>query len=288
MFRSTSTDLRPAAPLDLLSLYPLERAELLDVLGGLTAEEWGAPTECPAWSVKGIALHILGDDLSLLSRQRDDEAAGVQLSAGMNWDEIMGSIDRFNEKWVEASSFFSAAVLVELLRLSGEWTHAFYSSIDPHRLGEPVPWAGPDPAPYWLLSAREYGERWIHQMQIRRAVHRSGRTDARFVVPAVAVAMRGFPQGFSILPADDGTTFVLSIDGTEGEWTIRRDGGTWSLYEGAADNPTVQLAVDLSTAAALFSRAMASEEVAALPITGDADLAALIGAGLAAFFGRSR
>jgi hypothetical protein len=63
---------RPAGQLDMTSLLFGERAALLDLLGGLDPSGWQAPTECPAWSVKGIALHLLGDDLSLLSRQRDD------------------------------------------------------------------------------------------------------------------------------------------------------------------------------------------------------------------------
>src|SRR4051812_34784821 len=62
---------------DVLGLYPGEREELLNLLRGLDADEWEAPTECPAWSVKGIALHILGDDFSLLSRQRDEAPPGV-------------------------------------------------------------------------------------------------------------------------------------------------------------------------------------------------------------------
>ena len=45
-----------------------ERAALLSLLEGLEPEQWSRPTECPLYSVKGVALHVLGDDLSLLSR----------------------------------------------------------------------------------------------------------------------------------------------------------------------------------------------------------------------------
>jgi uncharacterized protein (TIGR03083 family) len=45
-----------------------ERAALLELLEGLDPDAWSRPTECPAYSVKGIATHVLGDDLSLLSR----------------------------------------------------------------------------------------------------------------------------------------------------------------------------------------------------------------------------
>src|SRR4051794_35596087 len=132
-------DLQTAARLDLLPLYPVERGELLALLSDLRPDEWAAPTECPAWSVKGIALHLLADDLSLLSRQRDDEPPGVAIEPGASFDELFVALDRFNDRWVEAASFLSTPVLLELLRLSGEWTQQFYGSVDPDRLGEPVP-----------------------------------------------------------------------------------------------------------------------------------------------------
>src|SRR5438067_5321040 len=194
-------DLQPAVRVDALPLYPVERAELLDLLSDLEADEWTAPTECPAWTVKGIALHLLADDLSLLSRQRDEEPSGIAIEPGASFDELFVALDRFNEQWVEAAGFFSPPLLIELLRLSGEWTYKFYAAVDGDRPGEIVAWIGSEPAPYWLLTAREYWERWIHQLQIRRAVGRPGLHDARFVVPAVAVSVRGFPQGLAALPA---------------------------------------------------------------------------------------
>jgi hypothetical protein len=58
------------------ALFP-ERAALVTLLQDLSAEDWAKPTECPAYSVQGIATHILGDDLSLLSRQRDGDKVCV-------------------------------------------------------------------------------------------------------------------------------------------------------------------------------------------------------------------
>lgn len=252
-------------------------------------DEWAAPTECPAWSVKGIALHLLGDDLSLLSRQRDDAPPGVSIEPGGSFDELFVALDRFNERWVEAASFFSPAVLIELLRLSGEWSHEYYRSVDGDSLGEPIPWAGPDPAPYWLLAAREYWERWIHQEQIRRALGRPGLHDPRFVVPGVAVSMRGFPQGLAPFPAPDGTSVVVSItDAADTGWTVGCDGQTWSLYDGVPEDATVTIAADVDTAARLFSRGLTNAELTDLVRPeGDTDLGAIMVAGLAAFFARA-
>ena len=46
-----------------LEVYRPEREELVGLLSGFGAEDWGQGTECPSYTVKGIATHVLGDDL---------------------------------------------------------------------------------------------------------------------------------------------------------------------------------------------------------------------------------
>ena len=104
-----------------LQTYRPERDALLELLAGLSANDWTQPTECPAYPVKGIATHVLGDDLSLLSRQRDDAVQGLVYMA----EELPGAdfrtlLDAFNDKWVATARFMSPVLLIELLRLTGE------------------------------------------------------------------------------------------------------------------------------------------------------------------------
>lgn len=157
-----------------LDAYGPERSELLDLLSGLDEAAWNQETECPAYPVKGIAAHILGDDLSLLSRQRDGATQGLFLVAEkMPGVDFRTLLNAFNDQWVEAVRFMSPPLLVELLRLSGEWTASYYNGVDPLSPGEPVPLFGPPPgegSPFWQAIAREYLERWAHHSQIRRAL----------------------------------------------------------------------------------------------------------------------
>ena len=116
-----------------LSAYRPERDALLELLAGLSANDWTQPTECPAYSVKGIATHVLGDDFSLLSRQRDGAVQGLVYMA----DDLPGAdfrtlLDTFNDRWVATTRFMSPSLLIELLRLTGEWTAAYYESVDPN------------------------------------------------------------------------------------------------------------------------------------------------------------
>jgi hypothetical protein len=140
--------------LDLTGMLEPERRAFLDLLADIENEEWDAPTECPAWTVKGLALHVLGDDLSLLSRQRDAATDSLTLFArtrpGLDFRQLL---DGFNEQWVEATTFLSTSLMLELLRLAGEWTGSFYRSVDLERPGEPVGFlGGSGPSPYWQAA----------------------------------------------------------------------------------------------------------------------------------------
>jgi uncharacterized protein (TIGR03083 family) len=280
-------DLASAGPVDVVDLLPYERAALLDLLTSLAADEWDRETECPAWSVKGIALHLLGDDLSLLSRQRDGAPPGVVIEpTGAGWSD-MRALDDFNEAWVEAARFSSPALLIDLLRASGQWTHRWYAEVNPDRLGEPVAWVSPDPAPYWLLAAREYAERWVHHLQIARAVGRPGPADARCAIPAIAIVLRGFPLVLAVLPAATGASVTLRVDDAATAWTLLRGESGWSLADGEPAEPTVQLSLDVGQASVLFSRGLPRAEAErAIRAEGDRELASTLVSGIAGFFGR--
>jgi uncharacterized protein (TIGR03083 family) len=274
---------------EIVGLLDEERDALLQLLRDISPAEWDAPTECPAWTVKGIATHLLGDDLSLLSRQRDGAPPAIVPRAdGRGFEGLMVEFDAFNEQWVAAASFLGVPLLLELLASVGGRVHEWYASVDPDRLGpEPVHWIGPDPAPYRQLAAREYAERWVHHQQIRRALGRAPLTDPRFSVPAVATVMLGFPMSMSVLPADEGTAVVIALDDVDAAWTLARAADTWHLVAREAPGATTRLALDVPSATAVFSRGLLHQDVGErFTVTGDDELGSLLVAGIAAFFGR--
>ena len=191
---------------EILDAYLPERAALLTVLQGLTAEDWGRPTECPAYTAKGVATHILGDDLSLLSRQRDRAEDGLSLlGRELPGTEFRTLLDTFNDRWVAAAEFLSPELLILLLELSGEWTAGYYRAVDPEAPGESVGLFGArpaDPSPFWHAIAREYLERWIHQSQIRRALGLPSLAERQFLVPGIEV-VGAIARMEPSVPADD-------------------------------------------------------------------------------------
>jgi hypothetical protein len=82
-----------AGPLDVIDVLPVERSTLMEMLRSLDDDDWRRPTECPAYDVQGVATHVLGDDLSLLSRQRDGATSGVvdrRDQRVVAWTDIVG------------------------------------------------------------------------------------------------------------------------------------------------------------------------------------------------------
>lgn len=205
-------------PIDEANIAPVidvlqpERETLLDLLRDLDDASWDRQTECPAYSVKGIATHLLGDDLSLLSRQRDGAVPGLFLVAerkpGVDFRTLL---DTFNDDWVEAARFLSPPLLIELLRLSGAWSAAYYGQVDPASPGEPVPLFDPPPgqgSPFWQAIAREYLERWAHHSQIRRALGLSSLDASPFLEVGARIVARA------------AETQLIAPAGEDDEWGI--------------------------------------------------------------------
>ena len=252
-------------------LFPEVQRALLGLLEGLTAEDWEKPTVCSGWSVKDVALHLLGGEIGNLSRRRD----GHVLPASINgWDALVAFINDWNQDWVRVGRRISARLLVDLLRQTGDQMNAYFLGLDPYTLGGAVSWAGPDPAPVWLDLAREYTERWHHQQHIRAAVGRPGLMSPRYLAPVLQAFMFSFPYTFREVKAPEGMTVTITITGSAGGcWTIRREGVDWQLYSGMPQQPDAEVKMAEDLAWQLFTRGVSQEDASGqLIFKGNRDL----------------
>ncbi len=256
--------MRGPEPVLVVDLFPPERQHLLQLLVQLGEEEWQRPTVCAGWTVKDIALHLLGDDIGWLSRNRDafDYASIANTHPQLNsWSELVTYINEMNALWVQATRRISSRLLCTLLALTGEEIYQYFTSLDLYALGGPVSWAGPAPAPVWLDIAREYTERWAHQQQIRDAVGRPGLKERRFFAPVLATFVRALPHTFREVDAPDGTLIHLYISGEAGsEWYLLRDQGTWMLENTAGPQADASVTLDQESAWRLFTKGMSKDE----------------------------
>ncbi len=239
-------------PVIVAALFPEIHAELLSLLKSLSAEEWQKPTVCSGWTVKDVALHILGGEIGNISRRRDSFEINASIN---NWEELVTFINDWNQRWVSVARRISPPLLVDLLELTGSQLYAYFQTLDPSSLGGPVDWVGPQPAPVWLDLAREYTERWHHQQHIRDAVGRPGLKQPRYLSPVLDTFMRALPRTYQAIHSVENTAVSMTITGDAGgRWSILWENGAWKLYSGVPDKPTAEVVVDQDVAWRLFTR----------------------------------
>lgn len=252
-------------------LFPPERTSLVELLSSLAAGQWQMPTVCPGWSVKDVALHLLGGDIDLLSRRRDGVTPADTPGRPAGFQELVASLDLLNQTWVEATRRISPRLLCELLAVTGEATFRYVDGLDLFAVEESVSWIRPEPVPNWLDVARQYTERWTHQQQIRDAVGVPGLKEPAFMTPVLATFVHALPRAFTGVSAAVGTTVQVVIAGQAGGcWVLTRTPLGWELAAGTAAASRARVALDADTAWRLWTKQIGPDAAqAAVSISGD-------------------
>jgi uncharacterized protein (TIGR03083 family) len=250
--------LRSPQPTMVVELLPELVENLIPLLSELPAEEWTRPTACAGWSVKDVALHVLGIEMGSLSRRRDGHRWGPCYEG---WEEVVAGVNEWNEQWLAVARRISCKLLVDMLSLAGRQACDYYRSLDLYALGGPVIWVGPEPVPVWLDVAREYTERWHHQQHIRDATGRPGLKEPRYLAPVLATFAWAMPRAMRGASGPEGTVVTLTVTGeSAGKWSVRREGRAWKLYEGSTARPDTEVVLDEDCAWRLFTRGMSEDQ----------------------------
>ena len=250
--------LQPLPPLDTAPLLPRLHAELLALLRALEPADWDRPTVAGAWRVRDVAAHLLDGELRVLAAHRDGHALAAG-SPPASYAEVVALIQRLNDDGVAFGARLSPRLLTELLEVTGRWMSAFVATLDPDAPALfPVAWAGEAASDNRFDTAREYTERWHHQMQIRAAAGVRGRPEvllaADYLVPLLETSLRVLPHAYAAHDAPEGTSVVLrvaaragSVSGSSGDstsalaWTLAREGGAWRVYRGEDPHATARV-----------------------------------------------
>ncbi|MCO1657597.1 maleylpyruvate isomerase family mycothiol-dependent enzyme [Pseudonocardia sp. S2-4] len=209
-----------------------DRAALLDLLRELPPADWRLPTAAAPWLVRDVVAHVLADDLSRLARGRD----GHHGNGPRPGEPLARFLDRFNAQWVEAAQRISPTLLVDLLAAVSPQVLAFWRAQDLDALGEPVSWAGPDPAPVRLDCARDTTEYWVHHQQIREATGRPADTGPATVRAVLDTFLHAVPFTLRDQP---GT--ALRIETELGTWSWERRGAGWARVASTSDGAVLRI-----------------------------------------------
>jgi hypothetical protein len=222
--------------------------------------------------VKDVASHLLGGDVWILSGHRD------AFRVPHEFTNLVDLVNRLNDEWVLAHRRLSPRLLQELLAFTGPQVEAYFSSLDPAAIGDPVSWAGPDAAPVWFDLAREFTERWHHQQQIRDATSKPPLYDPYFLSPVLDTFVRALPYNFRGVGATEGTAVRFEIPGDAGGvWFLIRAGQAWELSVESEGRAAADVALPQDTAWRMFTKGVDAERAsAAAVVRGDASLAAPI------------
>ena len=225
------TRLDASAPIAVLEpLREVNRA-LLELLAGLSDEDWIRPTVHRDRNVKDLTAHLLQGSLSRVSAFRD----GYRPTAGpiASRDELVAFIQRGNREFIQGVRRLSPAILRELLARYDEEMVLAFERLDPEGPGLGVVWAGEWVSANWFDVAREYSEKWHHQQQLRDACGRPLLDDPKLLVPALETFARALPEAYRKLKSPVGSALSIALgDPANLGWTLRREAAGWSLFAG--------------------------------------------------------
>jgi hypothetical protein len=213
-----------------------ERQGLVAFLGGLAPEEWVAPTAARGWTIKDLALHLLDDDLTWLSVQRDGDDSGlVDMSDRSRLVELLAGK---NQRFLDGGQSLSRRVVIDMLDWSGDQVDGYHAACDLRGEGW-ASWASNDPVPFWFNLAQEFTERWVHQQQMREAVDRV-ENHTEHLPELLRTFVWALPHQLPV-PDDAGMVITVTIDQLA-NWTLTPTPGKgWSLTHGPAEHPTAAL-----------------------------------------------
>lgn len=230
-------DLWIAPVVDLRPSMPRERAQLLDLLAGLDDEKWQHPSVATDWTVKGLALHLLDDDLGWLSRGRDGDNSG-RLGPGETGG-FVAALDAKNQRWIDGAEGLSRPVVIGLLEWVGAQMDDYYADVDLMGEGR-VAWASDGPIPQWFDIAQDFTERWVHQMQIRETLDRVEGYRDEWLPEVMATLMWAVPHQFRA--AATGPACIGIDVASAGTWSLTSTSdGRWDLSTEAPNRTDASL-----------------------------------------------
>jgi uncharacterized protein (TIGR03083 family) len=268
--------LSPLPPTDTRQLFRPVSSAFVTLLDQLQPGDWRRPTVAGAWTVRDVVAHLVDGALRRLSFHRDRLPPPLPAGPIKDDRDFVAFIDRLNNDWVTLSKRFSTTVLTRLFSMASSELADFFESLAPDApalFG--VSWAGQHESEGWFDVGREFTELWHHQMQVRLAVGAPAVEEPRFLRAVIEIALRGLPHAYRDLRAPEDSTVTLEIGGAAGgTWTLRGDSGQWTLWAGAAINPTARVSFSDETAWRLLFHALpAGAASAAIQIEGQQDLA---------------
>jgi len=234
----------------------------MDLLSGLTSDDWSKPTVCIGWSVQDIAAHILDTQIRILSMGRDGYMPPPPDRAIDSYSSLVDFLNALNAGWVKAARRMSPTMLTSLLSGTGPALANYVTSLDPQAPALfPVAWAGESQSANWFDIGRNYTEYWHHQQQIRDAVGAPPLTSREWLHPVIALFLYALPRAYQGVIANDPGVRIVVTGEAGGLWSLKQNSpGMWSLQTGSTEALDVTIELSDDTAWRFLTKGITADE----------------------------
>lgn len=249
-------------PTDTRFFFRPVAVELVDLLRTLPAPAWSSPTVAGPWVVRDVVAHLVDTGLRRLSFHRDRHEPPPPERPPRTEREFVAFINDLNRQWVDVSRRVSPRMLTDLYELVGLQLADFTESFPENGAALfPVSWAGDEQSEGWFDLGREFTEIWHHQAQIRDAVGAAPLRDPAWLHAMLLISIRGLPHAYRAVEATSGQSVTIEITGAAGGiWTLRHEGGRWTLWAGAEAGESARIVMSDDTAWRLLFNALSPEQ----------------------------
>ncbi len=216
--------------IETLHLFPKLTEEFLRLLREIEPSGWLKPSPIKGRTIKDLVSHVINGSLRNISMQRDNFMDNSNVPTIKSYDDLVNHIQKMNTDWMNVSRRLSPKILIYLLEYSDKEFYEFLKSKNPNEKALfSVAWAGETESENWFDIAREYTEKWHHQMQIRLALDKSILLDTEYTEPLYDTFMLALPHLYrEFNNFENGTKIKISMTGKLNKsWIIEWQTDKW-------------------------------------------------------------
>lgn len=216
--------------IETLHLFPKLTEEFLKLLREIEPSDWLKPSPIKGRTVKDLVSHVIDGSLRNISMQRDNFMDNSNIPNINSYDDLINHIQKLNTDWMNVSKRLSPEILIDFLEYSDKEFYEFIKSKNPKgKAIFSVAWAGESESENWFDTAREYTEKWHHQMQIRLALDKQILLDTEYSEPLYDTFMIALPHLYrEFSNFENGTKIKISLTGKLNKsWIIEWQTDKW-------------------------------------------------------------
>ncbi|MBA7548045.1 hypothetical protein ES705_40491 [subsurface metagenome] len=232
--------------IETIHLFPELTQELITLLRELDLSEWEKVSPIKERTVKDLVSHLIDGSLRRLAFQRDKYTSKSLKVDIKSYTDLVDYIQKLNKDWILITERLSPKILIDILEYSESQLYDFFKTLEPDNTAIfSVAWAGEDVSKNWFDIAREFTEKWHHQMQIRLALNKSLLMDKKYIEPLYNTFMLGLPYLYrDMIDYPTGETLKITLTGNLNKsWILEKQPDNWLLIENAEKdiNTTIEI-----------------------------------------------